>query len=142
MASESLEKSVTSRSSRLLAAPMGRPGGRGAGMPGPSPDPATNILLADIALRSAGRLMRNTIEKAMLRAGYDREKAHEIVDGRTMLSSLALYAASKIATRSVPGALLVTGGLIAKIIYDRSLGRSEARARGEQMLERMAEDES
>ncbi|WFL76272.1 hypothetical protein P7228_09705 [Altererythrobacter arenosus] len=109
------------------------------GMPGPSTNPATNILIADIVLRGAGRIMRNSMQKGMLRAGYDRETAREMINNRTMASSLILYGASKIATRSIPGALLVGGGLIAKTLYDRGLSKREARRRGEKQIEQMTE---
>ena len=111
------------------------------GMPGPSTNPATNMLIADIALRSAGRVVRNSMEKGMLRAGLDRDQAREIIDGRTMLSSMILYGASKIATRSVPGALLVGGGLLAKTLYDRGLSRREARRQGMKQIDAMTEDD-
>ena len=43
------------------------------------------------------------------------------------------------ATRSVPGALLVGGGLFAKVVFDRSLSRRKSRRRGDEEIERRAE---
>ena len=44
------------------------------------------------------------------------------------------------ATRSVPGFLLVTGGLLAKTLIDRSLRPREARHRGDRQLAEQAEN--
>jgi hypothetical protein len=41
---------------------------------------------------------------------------------------------ARVATRSVPGALLVGGGLLAKTLYDRSISRRKARRRGDKTL--------
>ncbi|MDJ0643943.1 MAG: hypothetical protein QNJ15_14110 [Erythrobacter sp.] len=100
------------------------------GLPLPSPDPATNLLIADIVLRGAGRVLRETLEKRMLVANYDPDKARELVDGRTVLTSLAVYGASKLAARSTPGLALVAGGLALKALYDR--GKSIQLLRREQ----------
>ncbi len=89
---------------------------------GPSTNPATNLLIADIVLRGASTLFRKNVEKGMVRKSDDEEKARELLDGRSIITTLALYGASKLATRSVPGLAIVAGGLIAKTLYDR--GRS------------------
>jgi hypothetical protein len=43
------------------------------------------------------------------------------------------------ASRSVPGFLLVTGGLLAKAVFDRSSGRRKSARRGEQQFAEQAE---
>lgn len=88
-------------------------------LPLPSPNPGTNVLIADIVLRGAGKVLRETLEKRMLIANYDPEKARELVDGRTVLTSLVVYGASKLAAKSTPGLALVAGGLALKTLYDR-----------------------
>lgn len=139
------DKTLEERASDKIAKPVGeasqdrRP--HLEGMPGPSTNPATNMLIADIALRSAGRIVRNSMQKGMLRAGFDRDQAREIVNSRTMLSSLILYGASKVATRSIPGALLVGGGLLAKTLYDRGLSKREARRQGIEQIDTMTEED-
>lgn len=139
------DKTLEERASDKIAEPVGeasqdrRP--HLEGMPGPSTNPATNMLIADIALRSAGRIVRNSMQKGMLRAGFDRDQAREIVNSRTMLSSLILYGASKVATRSIPGALLVGGGLLAKTLYDRGLSKREARRQGIEQIDNMTEED-
>jgi hypothetical protein len=109
-------------------------------VPGPSTNPATNILIADLGMRAASRLFRRTMEKGLLRLKFPPEKAHEIIEGRSLGQSLVIAGLARVATRSVPGALLVTGGLIAKSILDRSLSRRESVRRGTRELEEQAEN--
>jgi len=102
----------------------------GTDLPAPNTNPDTNLLIADVVLRGAGEVMRETLERRMLIANYDPEKAREQIDGRTILSSLAVYGASKLAARSHSGLALVAGGLVLKTLYDRGktvqLARREA----------------
>lgn len=109
-------------------------------LPGPSTNPATNLLIADIAMRGVGRIVRHSLQKGVLRTRYDRDKARDIVDNRSIVSALAIYGVTKLATRSVPGALLVGGGLLAKTLYDRSKSRVVSRRKGEKVIDRIAED--
>ena len=109
-----------------------------AKIPGPSNNPATNLLILDVAMRGASLVAGRAMERALLRTRYQREKAHDIVKGRTMLASLTATGVARIATRSVPGFLLVTGGLFAKAIIDRSLSRRESVRRGENALAEQA----
>jgi hypothetical protein len=103
-------------------------------VPGPSPNPATNVLIAEILVRSAGRLARRAMEKGLLKARFEHEQAVAIVEGRGLAHTLVSTTVSRVATRSVPGALLVGGGLFAKTIYDRSISRRKARRRGRKQL--------
>ena len=105
-----------------------------SGVPGPSSNPATNLLIMDIAIRGASLLAARGIEKAALRLRYQRRRAGDIVEGRSMVSTLAATGAARVATRSVPGFLLVTGGLLAKTLLDRSLRPREARRKGDRRL--------
>ena len=70
----------------------------GRDVPGPSPNPATNLLIADVVVRSAGIVFRHAIERALLRARFRPEEAKEIVEGRTLGRSLITHAAARIAT--------------------------------------------
>ncbi|MEM6476276.1 MAG: hypothetical protein AAF687_08935 [Pseudomonadota bacterium] len=88
----------------------------------------TNLLIADIVLRGAGKTMRDTLEKRSLVAGYNPAKAREMSDGHTVLASLAVYGASRVAARSGVGLALVAGGLVLKTLYDR--GKAIQLARG------------
>jgi len=101
---------------------------------GPSPNPATNLILADIAIRGGGRLLRHAVERTLLGVKYPPGQARDIVRGRTMVQTLVGTAAARMATRSIPGALIVGGGLVVKTLYDRSKSRAEARAEGEAQI--------
>ena len=108
--------------------------GKRGEVPGPSNNPATNLLIMDIAIRGASLLAARGIETAALRLRYHRDKAGEIVEGRSMISTLAATGAARMATRSVPGFLLVSGGLLAKALFDRSLRPRDARRKGDRKL--------
>ena len=105
---------------------------------GPSPNPMTNLIIADIAMRGGGRILRHVLENAVLGMKYSPVKAREIVKGRGMMQTLLGTAAARVATRSVPGALLVGGGLLAKTLYDRSRDRAKAKAEGERDIDEQA----
>jgi hypothetical protein len=105
---------------------------------GPSPNPATNLILADIAIRGGGRLLRHAVELTLLGVKYPPGKARNIVKGRSMMQTLIGTAAARMATRSIPGALIVGGGLIAKTLYDRSRDRAQAKRDGEEAIAEQA----
>lgn len=93
--------------------------GKSGGSPLPSPDPVTNLMIADIVLRGAGAMLRHRLEKGLLTGQVDRDKARRLVDNRSMVSTLALWGASRLATRSPVGLAVIAGGLAAKVLYDR-----------------------
>ena len=101
---------------------------------GPSPNPMTNLLIADLALRGGGQLLRHVVERTLLGAKFSPAKAKNIIGGRTMFQTLLGTAVARIATRSVPGAILVGGGLLAKTLYDRSTDKRSARAKGQREI--------
>lgn len=109
-------------------------------VPGPSTNPATNLLVADIGLRVASRLFRRTVEKGLVQLKFPPEKASEVIEGRSLGQTLISAGLARVATRSIPGALLVTGGIIAKSILDRSLSRRESNRRGTRELEKQADN--
>jgi hypothetical protein len=94
----------------------------------PSPDPVTNLVIADIVLRGAGSLLRQRLEKGLLTGQLEADKAKRLVEGRGVASTLALWGASRLATRSPVGLAVVAGGLAAKVLYDRGK-RLEAKRR-------------
>ena len=136
---ENLPARLTDRGGRVVNKAIRKTRGTIAKVPGPSTNPATNLLIADIAVRRAGRLFRRSMEKGLLRARFSPDQAHDIIEGRSLGRTLVGAAVARVATRSVPGALLVGGGLVAKAIFDRSLSRRESRRRGEEALEEQAE---
>lgn len=107
-------------------------------VPAPSPNPMTNLILADIALRTGGALLRRGVEKGLIGSKLGSKKAGRIIKGRSMVQTLVGTAIARVATRSVPGAIVVGGGLLAKTLYDRRRSR-KAEAAGEVSLEEQAE---
>lgn len=110
-----------------------------AKIPGPSTNPATNLIILDVAIRGAALVAGRGMERALLRTRYQREKAHAIVKGRSIAASMAATGAARVASRSVPGFLLVTGGLLAKAVIDRSFGRHRSIRKGEAQLAEQAD---
>ena len=123
-----------------LAAPLADT--KGPGTLGLSPNPATNMFIADIAMRGVSQIVRNTLHKSVLQNKYGPDKAKKIVENKSLFRSLVLLGASRMATRSVPGAVLVSGGLLAKALLERSQakrkGHGATRRKGEETLEKMA----
>ncbi|MBI1402182.1 MAG: hypothetical protein GC147_03080 [Porphyrobacter sp.] len=93
--------------------------GKAGETPMPSPDPVTNLVIADIVLRGAGMLLRKRLEKGLLTGQLASDKARRAVENRGMVSTVALWSASRLATRSPVGLAVVAGGLAAKVLYDR-----------------------
>jgi len=130
----------TDRGSRHVHEAVGTNGAGARKVPGPSPNPATNLILADIAMRSAMHLFRRTMEKGLLSTRFTPGKADRIVEGRTFGVALMSAVAARVATRSVPGALLVGGGILGKTLLDRSMSRRKAVREGDEALEEQAEN--
>ena len=106
---------------------------------GVSPNPATNLLTVDVLMRSSGRLLRLGLEKGLLGNRYGGPAAKEMVEQRSMVQTLTSYAVARVATRSVPGAIVVGGGLVAKVLLDRSLARRAAQRKGDRTLRKRVE---
>ncbi len=101
-------------------------------VPGVSPNPMTNLVIADLVLRGGGQLLRHAVERNVLGIKFSKDKAAKLIKGRSMTQTLIGTAIARIATRSVPGAILVGGALLAKTLYDRRHGAAaEAEGRTE-----------
>lgn len=111
----------------------------GGELHGPSPNPATNLVIADIVLRTGTTLARRAVERGVLGASYSPRKAKSILKGRTIGETLLHGALARVAIGSVPGAIVVGGALVAKTLYDRSRGR-QAREQGAADLHAQAVD--
>ncbi len=80
-----------------------------------------NKVLADIILRGGQRLLRLVIDQTLLKAS---ELPEPVVKKRgSVTGKIAGAAATRIATKSVPGAIIVGGGLLAKTLYERNKAR-------------------
>lgn len=95
-------------------------------VPSPSPNPMTNLILADIALRTGSLLLRRGVEKGLIASKLGPKKAGRLIEGRSMVQTLVGASIARLATRSVPGAIVVGGGLLAKTLYDRKRSRKAA----------------
>lgn len=138
MSKKELPAKLTRKSGRAVKTALHKTRSGIEKVPGPSPNPATNVLIAEILVRSAGRLARRTMEKGLLKARFEQDQAVAIVEGRGLAHTLVSTTVARVATRSVPGALLVGGGLIAKTLFDRSISRRKARRRGNKALAEQA----
>jgi len=139
--SKKLPDRLTRKGGRAVKKALGKARSGVQKVPGPSPNPATNVLIAEILVRSAGRLARRAMEKGMLKARFEREQAVAIIEGRGLAHTLVTTTVARVATRSVPGALLVGGGMLAKTLFDRSISRRTARRRGDKQLVEQASHE-
>ena len=133
------------RASDKLAKAVDKAGAKvtpdGRDVAGPSPNPATNLLIHDVLLRSGGRLLRLGLEKGLLRNRYGKSTAKEMVENRSLVQQLASYAVARVATRSLPGAVVVGGGILAKTLLDRRHSRRAARRKGDKALLDQAKDD-
>ncbi|MFC0588891.1 hypothetical protein ACFFF7_05640 [Novosphingobium aquiterrae] len=104
-----------------------------------SPNPMTNLVLADIVLRGGGQLLRHAVERSLLQTRYSKGKAKAIVKGRSIGQTVVGTVLARVATRSIPGALVIGGGLLAKTLFDRRRGKAAARAEGKAAVDKQAE---
>jgi len=107
----------------------------------PAASPLTTLILTDIAL-SAGRalLVRSAAGKGVAGRMFGRalpaRGAGGLIKGPSLTGSLVGTAIARVATRSVPGAIVVGGGLVAKALYDRRKAR-HARAAAKASAKRL-----
>jgi hypothetical protein len=84
---------------------------------------ADNRILAEIMRSGGNRLLNRAIDKVLPVAPATETAAAETPAKKTLLGGIAGAMALRIATRSVPGALVIGGSLIAKRLYDRRHGK-------------------
>lgn len=89
--------------------------------------PRSNLMLADIVMRMGTGIVRHGVEAIFLRGRYGKETAKDLTKNRSMGRTLASTAIAKVGSKSLPGAALVTGGLVIKLLFDRSKARQDAR---------------
>ena len=92
----------------------------------PRTNPATDFILADLVLRGLSVIARMAVEKALLRQRYSPKAAKEILAKRPLGQRVLLAGASRLAVRSVPGALFVGGGILGKVMLDRIRNKRQA----------------
>ncbi len=104
-----------------------------AAVPGPSP--MLSLMIANIALRGGDKLLRHAVKRGLLGKAGGPGIATNPAKAPTIAQTLLGTALTRIATRSVPGALIVGGGLLAKALYDRKHAR-DAGETGEKAVEK------
>ena len=83
-------------------------------------------LLARLARQGGGRLLNRAIDKVL------PDTPGEETAKRNIFAGIAGAVAMRVATRSVPGAIVVTSGLVAKKLYDRRKAKKgQAKATGQ-----------
>ncbi|MEQ1542428.1 MAG: hypothetical protein HOO94_02470 [Novosphingobium sp.] len=78
---------------------------------------ARNPILAEIVRKGGGKLLNTAVAKAL------PGDAEALPARKTLLGGIAGALAVRLATRSVPGAIVVGGGILAKSLYDRRRAR-------------------
>jgi hypothetical protein len=81
-------------------------------------------LLARLARQGGSRLLNTAITKAL------PDKPDPADAKRNIFAGIAGAIAMRVATRSVPGAIVVTSGLVAKTLYDRRKAKRAAGQKG------------
>ncbi len=94
--------------------------------------------LAGLAMRQGAKIARRSLDSKLRIGGYSPSELEGIVAGKGIASTIAIAAVTRLATRSVPGALVVGGGLVAKALYDR---RKRVRAAEQQAASGQADTE-
>ena len=79
------------------------------------------LIVADLAVRAGDRLVRRGIERGLL--GGKPAQTGRVIRGRTLKETVIGTVLAEIARRSVPGAIVVGGGLIAQALRDRRRAR-------------------
>ncbi len=72
---------------------------------------ASDRILADIVRKNGGKLLDSAVNRLLPTSEAEAKKS--------LLGGIAGAVALRVATRSVPGAIVVGSGLIAKRLYDR-----------------------
>ncbi|NMN03369.1 MULTISPECIES: hypothetical protein [unclassified Novosphingobium] len=99
----------------------------------PATSPLTTLILTDIALSAGSALLARGVAGRGL-AGRVLGRALPVrspgglIKAPSLAGSLVGTAIARVATRSVPGAIVVGGGLVAKALYDRRKARRARKA--------------
>ncbi|MDT0574912.1 hypothetical protein RM533_01790 [Croceicoccus sp. F390] len=104
-------------------------------VPGISPNPMTNLIVTDIMLRTISLAARRVAQAELLKTGLRGKEAEKLAKRKSLRRTLFSAGLARLATRSIPGAMVVSGGVFAKTLYDRSKSR-RARHEGNKKLQK------
>jgi hypothetical protein len=79
-------------------------------------------------VRGVRYVSKRAAQKTFTSSSMGKKLAKEADEDNTLINAIAAYGVTKIGTRSVPGAVLVGGALVAKTLYDRSEKRRKSLA--------------
>ncbi len=127
-------KNVSTYGAKAVAKARRKTPGSPEKMPGPTDNPATNLMMADVAIRAGSYVVRRAIEKGMLRGRYGKSTAHQIVKNKKVGQTLISFGLARLATKNLPGAMIVGGGALAKTLYDRRQSKKGQRREGDRDL--------
>ena len=89
----------------------------------PSLSPLLTVIVADLALLAGEKLVRRGVERGLLRG--KPAQSGRVIRGATLQETVIGTVMAEVARRSVPGAILVGGGLLAKALRDRRQARKD-----------------
>ncbi|MEZ5680557.1 MAG: hypothetical protein R3E14_04595 [Erythrobacter sp.] len=134
-------KQITEKGAKAIERARAKAPGKTSKVPGPTENPATNLMMADVAIRAGTYIVRRAVEKGLLRGRYGRDMARDILQNRTLGQTLVSFGLAKVATRNLPGAVIIGGGALAKSLYDRRKSKRRQRAQGDRELIEQAHSE-
>ncbi|MBO9499796.1 MAG: hypothetical protein J7496_15845 [Novosphingobium sp.] len=86
---------------------------------------ATTALVVDVALREGSLLARRAISHKLAGGDFKGSKRGKLPRA-SLTKRVAAATLARLAARSVPGTLVVAGGLVAKALFDRRRNRRNA----------------
>lgn len=84
----------------------------------PKPALPAHLMLAEMALKKAQKSVRGKVRKSVEHSAKTPNSSGQ-GKGRKLAKAAVLYGVSRLATRSVPGAVLVGTGFLAKTLLER-----------------------
>jgi len=90
-------------------------------------NPIVRLLLADVVVRNAARLLRNPAAQRFIAGKLGMAKSDVPAPNPGLPQRLAAMAVMRLATRSLPGAALVGAGWLTHNLYKRGKARRLAR---------------
>ena len=102
--------------------------------------PIASVILADLAVRGGQALVRRGVERGLLKG--QPVPQGRVVHGQSLPETVVGTVLATMARRSVPGALLVGGGLIVKALSDRHRARQAAKTEPETPKDSAEQDHS
>lgn len=85
--------------------------------------PLLGLIAADLAVRTGQRLLRRSVQRTVLN---DAPIPGRVIRGKSLGETVVSTVLAEVARRSVPGAILVGGGLIAQALNERRKARKAA----------------